>query len=157
MTLRALAYKYFGKPASAKNGIKMIDSLITIVGLNPSSYRIVDGSGVSRYNLITANLLVNVLKYFYIKKPQLYQVLYNSFPVAGVDGTLKRRMKNGLAYNNVHAKTGTLSGVSSLSGYLTAANNHKIIFSILIQNYTGHASKARSIQDKICEILSEMK
>jgi len=157
MTLRALAYKYFGKPASAENGIKMIDSLITIVGLNPSSYRIADGSGVSRYNLITANLLVNVLKYFYIKKPQLYQVLYNSFPVAGVDGTLKRRMKNGLAYNNVHAKTGTLSGVSSLSGYLTAANNHKIIFSILIQNYTGHASKARSIQDKICEILSEMK
>ena len=53
MTLLALAHKYFGKPASAKNGLKMIDSLIIICGLDPNEYRLADGSGVSHYNLVT--------------------------------------------------------------------------------------------------------
>jgi len=88
--------------------------------------------------------------------PELFQILYHSFPIAGVDGTLKSRMKAGKAFNNVHAKTGTLSGVSSLSGYLKAKNGDLISFSINTQNYIGSARKAQNFQDKICEILSNM-
>jgi len=82
---------------------------------------------------------------------------YNSLPVAGIDGTLKKRMKNTSAQNNVHAKTGTLNGVSNLSGYVTAKNGHLIAFSILIQNFVKDYSTARDFQNQICELLAEFK
>jgi D-alanyl-D-alanine carboxypeptidase/D-alanyl-D-alanine-endopeptidase (penicillin-binding protein 4) len=154
MTLYALSHLSVSNPGTAKSGIKMIDSLVSIIGLNPKDYNFADGSGVSRYNLVSANLLLSVLKYFYYDKPVLYQILYNSFPIAGVDGTLKDRMKNTVAENNVHAKTGTLSGVSSLSGYVTAKNGDELAFSILIQNFVSKAKQARDYQDKICQILA---
>lgn len=157
MVLRAIAEKYFGKPASAINGLKMIDSLIILCGLNPSDYRLVDGSGVSHYNLVSAELLLAVLKHFYYNEPTLFQTLYNSFPIAGVDGSLENRMKNSKAFNNVHAKTGTLSGVSALSGYVTNKRGNMLAFSILIQNYVGSAKQARDFIDSICVILSESK
>lgn len=155
MVLYALAEKFYGKPANAKNGIKAIEKMIKSVGLEPKGYRLVDGSGVSHYNLVSAELLVAVLKYLYEQKPELYKILYNSFPIAGIDGTLEFRMRNSLAQNNVHAKTGTLSGVSSLSGYVTNKKKHKIAFSIIMQNYVGSSSKAKELEDEICKILSE--
>ena len=155
MSLRALSFNKFGKYASAENGIKLIDSLVIEVGLNPMDYRFVDGSGVSHYNLVSSELLNEILIYIH-KYPELFEILYQSFPIAGVDGTLKNRMKLGNAFNNVHAKTGTLSGVSSLSGYLTAINSDLISFSINMQNFVGSAKKAQLFQDKICEILSTM-
>ncbi|PIQ11500.1 MAG: D-alanyl-D-alanine carboxypeptidase/D-alanyl-D-alanine-endopeptidase [Ignavibacteriales bacterium CG18_big_fil_WC_8_21_14_2_50_31_20] len=156
MSLRALAFDKYGKYASAQKGIELIDSLITEVGLNPEDYRLVDGSGVSHYNLVSSELLNEILIYMHQYHPELFQILYHSFPIAGVDGTLKSRMKAGKAFNNVHAKTGTLSGVSSLSGYLKAKNGDLISFSINTQNYIGSARKAQNFQDKICEILSNM-
>jgi serine-type D-Ala-D-Ala carboxypeptidase/endopeptidase (penicillin-binding protein 4) len=155
MTLLALAEKFNGKPANAKNGINVIDKMIELVGLNPDDYRIVDGSGVSHYNVVTTELLSAILKYFYDERPDLYVLLYNSFPIAGVDGTLEKRMLNTVAENNVHAKTGTITGVSALSGYLTSKKNHTLSFSIIIQNYIGSSVNAKSFEDKICKILSE--
>ena len=155
MTLLALAEKFYGKPASAKNGINVVEKMIELIGLNPSDYRIVDGSGVSHYNVVSAELLATLLKYFYTEKPELYVVLYNSFPIGGVDGTLENRMKNTSTEKNVHAKTGTLTGVSTLSGYLTTKKSHVIAFSILMQNYVGASTKAKELQDEICRILAE--
>jgi D-alanyl-D-alanine carboxypeptidase/D-alanyl-D-alanine-endopeptidase (penicillin-binding protein 4) len=157
MSLRVLAAKYFGMPATSENGIKMIDSLIALTGLNPLGYRLVDGSGISHYNLVSAQLLLEVLKYIYYQKPDLYKVLYESFPVAGIDGTLRNRMKGTSAQNNVHAKTGTLSGVSSISGYLTADNGHLICFSIILQNFNSTTKTAKDYEDKICNILAKYK
>ena len=156
MTLRALAFKFYGKPATAENGVHLIDSLITIAGLNPRNYRIVDGSGVSHYNLVSTELLNAVLKYFYRHQPELYKTLSQSFPLAGVDGTLKRRMKNTLAENNLRAKTGTISGVSALSGYVTTKSNHQLSFSILIQNHVRKTYRAVYFLDQICTLLSEL-
>ena len=155
MTLRAMGEKYFGKPASAKKGLKIIDSLITLCGLDSKVYRIVDGSGVSHYNLVSAHLLLSVLKYMYQDHPDLYKILYDSFPIGGADGTLDERMIDTNAQNNVHAKTGSLSGVSTLSGYVKAKNGHQIVFSIMMQNFVGKAKPARDYQDKICDILAE--
>jgi len=156
MTLRALAFKYYGKPATAKNGIKLVDSLIMLAGMNPKNYRVVDGSGVSHYNLVSAELLNNVLKYFYTQQPHLYETLAQSFPIAGVDGTLKRRMRGTRAENNVRAKTGTVSGVSTLSGFVTAKNKHHLSFSLLIQNHVAKTYRAVYFLDKICSLLSEL-
>lgn len=157
MTLLALAEKFYGKPANAKNGIYVIDKMVELVGLKPEDYRLVDGSGVSHYNVVTAELLSAILKYFYQERPELYTILYNSFPIAGVDGTLENRMRNTLAEKNVHAKTGTITGVSTLSGYVTSKKNHTLAFSIMIQNYVGSSSKAKEVQDQICKILAEHK
>jgi D-alanyl-D-alanine carboxypeptidase/D-alanyl-D-alanine-endopeptidase (penicillin-binding protein 4) len=157
MTLLALSEMFYGKPANTKNGIKVLEKMIEQIGLDPKDYRLVDGSGVSHYNIVSAELLVSILKYIYSEKPDLYRILYDSFPIAGIDGTLEYRMKQSLAENNVHAKTGTLTGVSSLSGYLTNKKNHTIAFSIMMQNYVGSSSKAKELQDEICNILSEIK
>jgi serine-type D-Ala-D-Ala carboxypeptidase/endopeptidase (penicillin-binding protein 4) len=157
MTLRALSFEYYGKPASAENGIQVIDSLIDKTVLNFEDYKIVDGSGVSHYNLITTELMIELLKYTYLETPDNFQILYNSLPIAGIDGTLENRMKKSKAFENVHAKTGTLSGVSTLSGYLRSINNHDIAFSIYFQNYIGSARVVRRYQDRICKFLSEMK
>ncbi|MCB0744575.1 MAG: D-alanyl-D-alanine carboxypeptidase, partial [Ignavibacteriae bacterium] len=84
-------------------------------------------------------------------------ILKKSFPIAGVDGTLENRMRNTKAFKNVHAKTGTLSGVSTISGYLKSANNHDIAVAIFMQNFKGSARIARSYQDKILVFLSKLK
>jgi D-alanyl-D-alanine carboxypeptidase/D-alanyl-D-alanine-endopeptidase (penicillin-binding protein 4) len=152
LILRALAFEKSGMHASAKKGIAYLDSLIVRTGLDPKNYRLADGSGVSFYNLISSELLIEVLKYFYYKQPYLFPKLIDSFPVAGVDGTLADRMKDIPAYKNVYAKTGTLSNASTISGYIKSKNRHLLAFSILIQNYPGSAVKAREIQDKLCEL-----
>ncbi|MCJ7553617.1 MAG: D-alanyl-D-alanine carboxypeptidase/D-alanyl-D-alanine-endopeptidase [Ignavibacteriaceae bacterium] len=155
MVLYAMAEKYFGRPATAENGIKVINELITSVGHNPEEYRIVDGSGVSHYNLISAELILDILKYIYTNEKEVYRRLWETLPIAGIDGTLEKRMTNSSAFNNVRAKTGTLSGVNALSGYVTAANGNQIAFSILIQNHVNKTSEARQFQDEICKILAE--
>lgn len=154
MTLRALAHQFREGSASAEKGIELIDSMIVEAGLDPKSYRLVDGSGVSHYNLVSAELLCEVLKYFYFELPDLYKILSRSFPLAGIDGTLQNRMKGSSAYRNVMAKTGTLSGVSNLSGYLRNKSGNLIAFSILIQNFVEDSKEARKYQDLICEVLS---
>ena len=152
MILYALALKDSTAPAVAKNGIEIIKSLIDSLGLDPDDYSLADGSGVSRYNLVSAELVIELLKYMY-KHPE-FHLYYESLSNAGVDGTLEERMKNTAAEGNVHAKTGTLAGVSSLSGYVSAKNGNLIAFSIMMQNYVEKSSVARSFQDKICELLA---
>lgn len=157
MTLRALAHENTGKYASAEDGVEMVDSLIKIIGFEPENYRIVDGSGVSHYNLVSAELLLGILKYLYYEENDLYEILRNSFPVAGVDGTLENRMEEGFAYKRVHAKTGTLSGVSCLSGYAKANNGNNLAFSIMVQNHVDNWRKAVNFQDEICNIIADYK
>jgi serine-type D-Ala-D-Ala carboxypeptidase/endopeptidase (penicillin-binding protein 4) len=155
MVLLALAERFYGRPAAFENGKKVINELIKLIGHEPSKYRIVDGSGVSHYNLVSSELIADMLKYIYKNEPQVLKNLIQTLPIAGVDGTLAKRMTNTAAFSNVRAKTGTLSGVSALSGFVTAANGNQITFSILIQNYVNQAGKAREFQDAICRILAE--
>lgn len=156
MTLRALSKVYKKEKASAENGTKMIDSLVNRIGLNYKNYRYVDGSGVSHYNVVTTELMVELLKYFYNTSEEKYTTLKNSFPIAGIDGTLENRMRRTKAYRNVYAKTGTLTGVSTLSGYLTSKNGHELAFSIFVQNFRRGARIARRYQDKICDFLCKL-
>jgi D-alanyl-D-alanine carboxypeptidase/D-alanyl-D-alanine-endopeptidase (penicillin-binding protein 4) len=78
-----------------------------------------------------------------------YQAFYDSLPVAGVDGTLKHRFAGTKAQGSVHAKTGSLTGACTLSGYLKADDGHAFDFVILMNNYPGKTADARAIQDKL--------
>lgn len=123
------------------------------LGFNPENYKIVDGSGVSLYNYVSPRLLLEYLKYAYYHR-EVFLPFYEALPIAGIDGTLKYRMKKTPAYRNVRAKTGSVTGVSSLAGYAKAANGHQLAFVIINQNVMK-LGKARAFQDKVCSILCE--
>ncbi|MBQ6161729.1 MAG: D-alanyl-D-alanine carboxypeptidase/D-alanyl-D-alanine-endopeptidase [Prevotella sp.] len=136
------------RPASAKDAAETIKSLIARIGLDSSEYSIADGSGLSLYNYSTAELQVAMLRYAY-RNGDIFQHLRPSLPEAGIDGTLKSRMNSDVTRGRVFAKTGTLTGVSSLAGYAIAANGHMIAFSIINQGQRRAAS-ARAFQDAVC-------
>ena len=109
-------------------------------------YRVADGSGLSLYNYVTPQLLVACLRYAWLTdfiRPALCQNL----PVAGIDGTLAERMKHGAVTGRVWAKTGTLSGVSSLAGYFP---DRPLAFAIVC-NGAMRQRPARNLIDSLCE------
>ena len=141
------------RPAKASHAASVIERLITKVGLNPRRYRIADGSGLSLYNYMSAEVEVAFLRYAF-RNNNIYLHLHPALPEAGVDGTLRSRMKGTFTRGNVFAKTGTVTGVSSLAGYCTAANGHRLAFSIINQGVM-HASNARRFQDRVCTLLCQ--
>lgn len=147
-----LAYAH-SHPATAAGARSEIQSLIRKMNLAPSNYKIADGSGLSLYNYVSAQLEVEFLRYAY-KNTMIYNHLYPSLPIAGVDGTLAKRMKGTNAASNVHAKTGTLTGISSLAGYARASNGHNLAFAIINQGVIS-TSMAKSFQDNVCVAITK--
>ena len=94
-----------------------------------------------------------LLRYAY-KQSNIFLHLQPSLPVAGEDGTLRSRMKGGFANGNVRAKTGTLTAISSLAGYLTAPNGHVLCFSIINQGLSSER-EGRLFQDQLCDALCQ--
>lgn len=139
-------------PATAKTAQKVEKELVERIGLNPDGYRFADGSGLSLYNYVTAELEVMFLRYAYQNK-HIYNLLRYSLPIAGVDGTLKKRMQKTSAYENVVAKTGTVTGVSSLAGYCKSPEGHTIAFAIINQGILK-TSEAKDFQDSVCIALT---
>lgn len=141
------------QPATARSARSVMNRLIKKVGLDPKRYNIADGSGLSLYNYVTAELEVRLLRYAF-KNNNIYLHLHPSLPQAGTDGTLRKRMTSPFTQGNVYAKTGTLSGISSLAGYCTAANGHRLAFAIINQGLL-HGRNGRSFQDRVCTILCQ--
>lgn len=138
-------------PATARDARTVVRRLVEKVGLKPSDYRIADGSGLSLYNYVTAELEVMLLRYAY-QNTNIYMHLLPSLPVAGEDGTLRRRMRGTFTSGNVKAKTGSVTAISSLAGYCTAANGHVLCFAIINQGIR-RGSEGRAFQDRVCEAL----
>lgn len=142
------------RPAKAKDAAGVIKQLIQKVGNGKNPYRIADGSGLSLYNYVTPELETRLLRYAYRNK-NIYEHLLPSLPIAGWDGTLKTRMKGTAAEGNVKAKTGTVTGVSALAGYCTAANGHQLCFSMINQGIMN-SETGRNFQDRVCNALCEL-
>ena len=147
--IAALSRKPF---ASRKEAEVEFQSFVSRLGLNPNHYQFADGSGLSLYNYITPELLVQTLRYAYYNQ-EIYTHLLATLPVMGRDGTLHKRGRNTTAQDKVQAKTGTLEGVSSLAGYALAANGHQLCFAIINQGLLK-ASTARQFQDRVCRALT---
>ena len=139
------------RPATAADGRKLVHRLIDKIGLKGSAYKIADGSGLSLYNYVSPELEVRMLRYAR-QNQNIYLHLLPSLPKAGMDGTLRNRMSSTFTRGNVRAKTGSVTGVYSLAGYLTASNGHEICFSIINQGIM-HGKNARAFQDRVCEVL----
>ena len=138
---------------SADESLEAVQALVRALGLNPDDYRFADGCGLSMYDYVSPELLVAFLRYAY-NHDNIFPHLFRSLPVAGVDGTLKNRMRKGSpAYQRVHAKTGSYTGINTLAGYLETNSKRYLAFAIMCQNQIK-ASEARALQDAICELLA---
>lgn len=134
---------------SAEKGISAIKDLFSEIGINPDNIVMVDGSGLSYLNMVTPKQIVELLKYMYSNK-EMYPYFYNSLPIAGVDGSLGRRMKGTTAENVVRAKTGFIGHVRSLSGYAFTGDNEPVAFSMIANNFNIPVKLAENLQDLVC-------
>ena len=137
-----------GGSSTARRSAEREYGLIRQLGLNPDSYTVADGSGLSLYNYLTPQLVVRLLRYVW-STPRIFDELYPALPVAGRDGTLKKRMKGTAAEGNIHAKTGTLRKVSTLAGYATTSSGRHLAFCIFNQGILN-AQEGRDFQDRVC-------
>jgi D-alanyl-D-alanine carboxypeptidase/D-alanyl-D-alanine-endopeptidase (penicillin-binding protein 4) len=151
---KTLGAHYYQQKGTWQNGSSASQAILQqqLTDINWNRISIKDGSGMSSYNLVTPQLLGDVL-YTAYQQPQLRDYLWNALAIAGVDGTLKHRMLNTLGHNNVRAKTGTMASVSALSGYLTTRSQHTLAFVILINGFSAAPEAYQQLEDRLCEQL----
>jgi D-alanyl-D-alanine carboxypeptidase/D-alanyl-D-alanine-endopeptidase (penicillin-binding protein 4) len=139
---------------TTESGAEVATEFFQSIGMDVTALRIVDGSGLSRLNYVSPRNLVTLLTHMHGHKNA--KVFMDSLPVAGVDGTLRNRMKGSPAEKNVRAKTGYVSRVSSLSGYITTRSGEPLVFSILMNHHLCSNPQATAVQNAICEALAGM-
>ncbi|MGQ9869308.1 D-alanyl-D-alanine carboxypeptidase/D-alanyl-D-alanine endopeptidase [Leptodesmis sp.] len=136
------------------SGITAVKAILAPLGVNPNHYRMVDGSGLANQNRATASVLVQTLQA--IAQAPNAQIFRASLPVAGVSGTLRDRFRGTAAQGRLQAKTGTITGVVALSGYLTPPKYPPLAFSILANDPKISASRLRAAVDEIVLLLTRL-
>ena len=136
-------------------GLKELKTALTQLGVNPNSYKLADGSGLSRHNLISPEALVQTLR-FMANSPAA-SIYRQSLPIAGESGTLKNRLNSTPNRVILQAKTGTLSGVSALSGYIEVPDYEPLVFSIIVNQSDLSAASMRSATDEIVLLLNRLR
>ncbi len=151
--VKALGQQVYGD-GSWRSGMQVVVNYMASVGIDPTTLRLRDGSGLSRLNLISARDLTALL--VAARREPWFGYFYDALPIAGIEdrlvgGALRFRMRGTLAERNVRAKTGSLTGVTALSGYATTGEGQVLVFSILINNFVGSAP--RDLEDAIAAAL----
>lgn len=166
---------YFAKPsqnqigellfktlALEKTGVGTADSAQQVVsrqllawGAAPDGFAVRDGSGLSRHDFVSPRTIVDVLDA--MRRSPDFKIFYDALPIAGVDGTIRNRMRGTPAAGNVHAKTGTLDKVRSLSGYVTTADGHMLLFSALNNNYVVPTRRVDQVTDALSVRLATLR
>ena len=142
-------------PGTAEMGIAAAMETFARARIDTSRIQLVDGSGLSRMNLVTAEATTRLLSYMWAHPDTtVRQAFLASLPVGGVDGTLEDRFRFGPANGNVRAKTGTLTSASSLSGYVTSAAGTPLLFVLMCNNFTQKTSVVRRTQNAVVQLLA---
>ena len=142
-------------PSARKQGIAVLTQTLNQLGVASNTYGIADGSGLSRRNLVSPEAIVQVLQL--MVQSQHAQVFQASLATAGVSGTLKHRFVNTSAQGLLQAKTGTLSGVSALSGYFNSPHVSPMAFSIVVNQYNQSKSDLTRIFDDLIATLTRLR
>ena len=137
------------------NSLDSLKNILTKLGLDPNSYVLKDGSGLSRQNLVSPAVFVQLLTA--MAQSTHGESYRKSLAIAAETGTLKGRFQDTAVAGKLHAKTGTLSGSSSLSGYLDNPNFQPLVFSILVNNSEQASPFLRKAIDSIIILLSQLK
>lgn len=137
---------------SEQLGLEAVRSFLKTAGISPDSLVLDDGSGLSRSDMITAEASVQLLAF--MSRHRYASVFRDALPIAGVDGTLRNRLRGTPAENNLRAKTGSLSSAASLAGYVTTAAGEKLAFSIMVNNYPRELDARAACIDPIAVLLA---
>ncbi|MFG6117353.1 D-alanyl-D-alanine carboxypeptidase/D-alanyl-D-alanine-endopeptidase [Halobacillus sp. MO56] len=142
---------------SWEKGLEVVEEFLEETGVDADTMRLRDGSGMSHVNMVPAHEISELL--YQVRGKEWFPAYLASLPVAGnserfVGGTLRYRMNDTPAEDNVKAKTGSLTGVTSLSGYVTSKDGEELIFAVVLNNYLG---SVQDIEDEIAITLAEHK
>jgi D-alanyl-D-alanine carboxypeptidase/D-alanyl-D-alanine-endopeptidase (penicillin-binding protein 4) len=138
--------------SSEDAGVQAVRNFLTQAGIDPAGLVMLDGSGLSRADLVTADTTLQLLTY--MNRHRFGAAFRDALPVAGVDGTLRSRMRGTPAQGNVRAKTGTLGTATSLSGYVLSAAGERLAFSLMINNPPRDANPRTEFTDAVAVLLA---
>jgi D-alanyl-D-alanine carboxypeptidase/D-alanyl-D-alanine-endopeptidase (penicillin-binding protein 4) len=141
------------RPGSAAGGREVVRAVMERWGVAPDGYVQLDGSGLSRYNYVTAATIVTVLAHLY-GDARHRDAFLAALPLAGRDGTLANRLKGTRAEANVRAKTGSIANVRALSGYVTTEDGEPLVFAIVVNHFTAPAAAVDAIVDRVVDRLA---
>lgn len=150
---KMLGGKLKSTPATLEDGQAVVSDFLTGIGIDRYSFEILEGSGLTRYNKVNAELYMKMLKHMYDDRFE-FDYFLNSLAIAGKDGTLRKRMIGTDAEGNVFAKTGTLNSVSALSGYVIDKDSEILMFYIVMNGFGGNAGDMRAAQDDVAITLA---
>jgi len=139
-----------GAIGSRESGLEELKLFLAEAGIAAKQYNFEDGSGLSRLTLVTPTSVSRLLVYMYGSKYR--DEFVSLLPVAGEDGSLKKRFREA-GHGAIHAKTGSLSHVTALSGYMLPGSGKAYAFSILVNNFNGPTSEVRAVLDKIAVLV----
>jgi D-alanyl-D-alanine carboxypeptidase/D-alanyl-D-alanine-endopeptidase (penicillin-binding protein 4) len=147
MLLKTAAARHFDATGSTELGLTLVKDFADSVGMDTSKIVMNDGSGMASSTLITTEDLTKLL--VKMREHPQFDVYRNSLSIAGVDGSLENRFKSDSLQGKIRGKTGYVSGVRSLSGYMKASSGKKLVFSVITNNYTKETSYIDYIQEEI--------
>lgn len=152
--LRTLGGEYYGE-GSIEKGLEVVKEFLkNEVKVSSKEYKLTDGSGLSHENFVTPHLIVETLRYMR-EHSKAFHEYYESLAIPMTDGTLAGRINHALAHN-IRAKTGSITGVVSLSGYLKSRSGKEMYFSIIANGLGRRSRHAKALEDTICKLLLEI-
>ena len=153
--LKTMAAEMAGKPGSTESGVRILSAYLKSINIPDAEYTIINGSGLSKQTRISPHVLVQVLRDAWAD-PYTRPEFLSSLALGGLDGTLEDRPIAGPSKKVLlRAKTGSLNGVSCLSGYLTHESGEVLIFSILMNNLPDDSPLGHATQEKIISALTD--
>ncbi|MFN4179104.1 MAG: D-alanyl-D-alanine carboxypeptidase/D-alanyl-D-alanine-endopeptidase [Armatimonadota bacterium] len=152
MLLRAVALKEVGQ-GSVADAMRILEQQLQDWGIDTSDVRLVDGSGLSRMNMVTPRSIVKLLQV--ARTRPWFDAFKNSLPIAGKDGTLRTRFPGTPAEGRVFAKTGFIGSVVALSGYIQRQDGTEFVFSVLVNHYNATTRQVQSAVDRFVTSLVE--
>jgi serine-type D-Ala-D-Ala carboxypeptidase/endopeptidase (penicillin-binding protein 4) len=149
MLLRTLGAELKGMGTDAA-GLQVVRDFLVEAGIEDTRVQLNDGCGLSRENLITPRFQTSLLRF--LSTRPYFDLFLNTLAISGTDGTLRNRMASEQVKGYVRAKTGTLHGVSALSGYITTKSGRNLVFSIFANNVNASMARVKKTIDEICAL-----
>jgi PBP4 family serine-type D-alanyl-D-alanine carboxypeptidase len=148
MLLRTLGAEFKGEGTN-EAGLEVVRDFLVEAGIDSEKIRLNDGCGLSRDNLITPRFQTSLLQF--LSKRPYFDLFLDTLAVSGTDGTLRNRLSSTEVRGSIHAKTGTLNGVTTLSGYMTTKSGRNLVFSIFA-NHVRATTRVKRTIDEICSL-----
>jgi D-alanyl-D-alanine carboxypeptidase/D-alanyl-D-alanine-endopeptidase (penicillin-binding protein 4) len=148
MLLRTLGAEFKGKGTN-EDGLEVVREFLVEAGVDSEKIRLNDGCGLSRENFVTPRFQTSLLQF--LSKRPYFDLFLDTLAISGTDGTLRNRLSANEVRGSIHAKTGTLNGVNTLSGYITTKSGRNLVFSIFA-NHVHAAARVKKTIDEICSL-----